>query len=92
MKLSGGWGSPKQRARGTWKPKVRWEVLGLQKPRSGSLMTSMEDIRQQALSLANAELKQGTRSPTAERNAKVAPHAPDNRGATLRIKRRADNG
>jgi hypothetical protein len=87
-----GWGSTKNRPRGTRKPKVRWEVLGLQNPLGGSLMTSMEYIRQQALSLANAELKQGTRSPTAERNAKVTTHAPDNRGATLRIKRRADIG
>jgi hypothetical protein len=54
-------------------------------------MASMEDIRQQALSLANAELKQGTRSPTAERNAKVSSHAPDI-GGTMRIKRRADSG
>jgi hypothetical protein len=90
MKLSGGWGSNtarKKRARGTRKPKVRWEVLGLQNPLGASLMTSMEDIRQQALSLASSELKQGTRSPTAERNAKVTTHAPDSsnkrrRGAT----------
>ena len=86
------WGSTaKNRARGTRKPKVRWEVLGLQNPLGAGVMPSMEDIRQQALSLANGELKQGTRSPTAERHAKVTSHAPDI-GAALRIKRRADSG
>ncbi len=86
MKLSGGWGSNKSRARGTRKPKVRWEVLGLQNPLDGRLMTSMEDIRQQALSLANAGLKQGL----ASRRLTEMPgttHASDNRGL---IKRRAD--
>ena len=83
MKLSGGWGSNKHRARGTLKPRIRWEDLGLQNPLSGSRMTSMEDIRQQAVSLANAELKQETRSPTAERHAKVTLHAPDNRGGSI---------
>jgi hypothetical protein len=52
----------KNRARATRKPKVRWEVLGLQHPLTARLMTSIEDIRQQALSLAGSELKQGTRS------------------------------
>ena len=88
MKLSGGWGSNKNRARGTRKPKVRWEVLGLQNPLDGRLMTSMEDIRQQALSLANAGLKQGL----ASRRLTEMPgttNASDNRGL---IKRRADIG
>ena len=88
MKLSGGWGSNKNRARGIRKPKVRWEVLGLQNPLDGRLMTSMEDIRQQALSLANAGLKQGL----ASRRLNEMPgttHASDNRE---RIKRRADIG
>ena len=80
-----GWGSTKHRTRGTRKPKVRWEVLGLQNPLGAGLMTSMEEIRQQALSLANAELKQGTRSPTAERNPKVTSMLLT-KGATLRIK------
>ena len=88
MKLSGGWGSNKHRARGSRKLKVRWEVLGLQNPLDGSLKTSMEDIRQQALSLANAGLKQGV----ASRRLNAMPgttHALDNRG---QIKRRADIG
>jgi hypothetical protein len=67
----------KNRARATRKPKVRWEVLGLQNPLAARLMTSIEDIRQQALSLAGSELKQGTRSRTTEQNAKVTTHAPD---------------
>jgi hypothetical protein len=89
MMFSGGWGSTKNRARGSRKLKVRWEVLGLQNPLDGNLKTSIEDIRQQALNLANAGLKQETRSPTAERNAKATTHALDNRG---QIKRRADIG
>jgi hypothetical protein len=88
MKLSGGWGSNKNRTRGIRKPKVRWEVLGLQNPLDGRLMTSMEDIRQQALSLANAGLKQGL--PSRRLNEMPGTtHASDNRG---RIKRRADIG
>ena len=64
MKLSGGWGSNKHRARGTRKPKVRWDVLGLPLSLQGTRETSsMEDIRQQALSLANAGLKQGDSLP-----------------------------
>ena len=93
MGFTHGWGSSEQarKNRVRRKPKVRWDVLGLPLAVGTREKSSMEDIRQQALSLANAELKQGTRSPTAERNAKVTSHAPDI-GASLRIKRRADSG
>jgi hypothetical protein len=90
MKVYGGWGSKKarnNRARATRKPKIRWEVLGLQNPILASLKTSMEDIRQQVSSLARCRLEQDARSCTAERNAKATDQAPDSsnkrrRGAT----------
>ena len=56
MKLSAGWGSNKVRKnrRGIRKPKVRWEVLGLQSP----LAISMDDIRQQVTHMTNSWLEQ----------------------------------
>jgi hypothetical protein len=88
MRLSGGWRSNtdrKNRARATRKPRVRWEVLGLQNPLAARLMTSMDDIRQQALSLASSELKQGTRSPMAERDSKATTHASDSNNKRRRV-------
>jgi hypothetical protein len=58
MMFTGGWGSNKgrkRRARGIRKPKVRWEVLGLQNP----LATPIEDIRQQVSRMANSWLEEG---------------------------------
>jgi hypothetical protein len=90
MKLSTGWRADKtrkNRARATRKPKIRWEVLGLPSPLDTSLTTSMEDIRRQVSNMASRGFGQGTRSRTAEREAKTANHAPDStskrrRGAT----------
>ena len=90
MKLSTGWRadkSRKNRARATRKPKIRWEVLGLPRPLDTSLTTSMEDIRLQVSNMASRGFGQGTRSRTAEREAKTTSHAPDSsskrrRGAT----------
>ncbi len=90
MKLSTGWRADKtrkNRARATRKPKIRWEVLGLPSPLDPSLTTSMEDIRQQVSNMASRGFGQGTRSRTAEREAKATNHAPDStskrrRGAT----------
>ncbi len=90
MKLSTGWRADKtrkNRARATRKPKIRWEVLGLPNPLDTSLTTSMEDIRRQVSSMASRGFGQGTRSRTAEREAKTTDHAPDSnskrrRGAT----------
>jgi len=90
MKIYSGWGSMKvrnKRARATRKPKIRWEILGLQDPLRASLTTAMEDIRQQVSSLARCGLEQSTRSCAAERNAKATDQAPDSsnkrrRGAT----------
>jgi hypothetical protein len=80
MMLSSGWRADKtkkNRARATRKPKIRWEVLGLPNPLDNSRMTSMEDIRRQVSSMASRGFGQGTRSRTAERDAKTTGHAPD---------------
>jgi hypothetical protein len=90
MKLSTGWRTDKtrkNRARATRKPKIRWEVLGLPGPLDTSLTTSMEDIRMQVSNMASRGFGQGTRSRTAEREAKTTSHAPEannkrRRGAT----------
>ena len=90
MKLSTGWRADKtrkNRARATRKPKIRWEVLGLPNPLDTSLTTSMEDIRRQVSSMASRGFGLGTRSRTAEREAKTTNHASDSsskrrRGAT----------
>src|SRR6185503_3745723 len=83
MKLSPGWRADKtrkNRARATRKAKVRWEVLGLPGPIDTSLTTSMEDIRQQVSNMASCGFGQGTRSRTAEREAKTPNRAPDSSG------------
>jgi len=80
MKLSSGWRADKtrkNRARATRKPKIRWEVLGLPNPLDNSSMTSMEDIRRQVSNMASRGFGQGTRSRTAEREAKTTGHIPD---------------
>jgi hypothetical protein len=80
MKLSTGWRADKtrkNRARATRKPKIRWEVLGLPSPLDTSLTTSMEDIRLQVSNMASRGFGQGTRSRTAEREAKTTSHAPE---------------
>jgi hypothetical protein len=90
MKLSTGWRadkSRKNRARATRKPKIRWEVLGLPNPLDARLTSSMEDIRQQVSNMASRGFGQGTRSRTAEREAKTtnhtsAPTGKRRRGAT----------
>ena len=80
MKLSSGWRADKtrkNRARATRKPKIRWELLGLPNPIDSSLRTSMEDIRRQVSSMASRGFGQGTRSRTAEREAKTTDHPAD---------------
>jgi hypothetical protein len=87
MKLSTGWRADKtrkNRARATRKPKIRWEVLGLPSPPDASLTTSMEDIRQQVSNMASRGFGQGTRSRTAEREAKTITRAPDSTGKRRR--------
>ena len=79
MKLSTGWRADKtrkNRAQATRKPKIRWEVLGLPTPLDPSLTLSMEDIREQVSNMASRGFGQGTRSRTAEREAKTTSHVP----------------
>jgi hypothetical protein len=87
MKLSPGWRADKtrkNRARATRKAKVRWEVLGLPGPIDTSVATSMADIRQQVSNLASCGFGQGTRSRSAEREAKTPKRAPDASGKRRR--------
>lgn len=87
MKLSTGWRADKtrkNRARATRKPKIRWEVLGLPMPLDTSLTTSMEDIRKQVSNMASRGFGQGTRSRTAEREAKTTNHVPASTGKRRR--------
>ena len=74
----------KHQARATRKPKIRWEILGLQSLPVASLTTSMDDIRREA---RLASLNQGHRSCVAARNANTPSQALDSsnksrRGAT----------
>lgn len=87
MKLSTGWRADKtrkNRARATRKPKIRWEVLGLPGPLDTSATASMDDIRQQVSNMASRGFGQGTRSRTAEREAKTTKHAPESSGKRRR--------
>jgi hypothetical protein len=87
MKLSPGWRADKtrkNRARATRKAKVRWEVLGLPGPIDTNVTTSMEDIRQQVSKMASCGFGQGTRSRSAEREAKAPNRAPDASGMRRR--------
>lgn len=87
MKLSTGWRADKtrkNRARATRKPKIRWEVLGLPGPLDTSATASMDDIRQQVSNMASRGFGQGTRSRTAEREAKTTKLAPESSGKRRR--------
>jgi hypothetical protein len=87
MKLSPGWRASKTRktrAQATRKAKIRWEVLGLPGPVDTNLTTSMEDIRRQVSNMASRGFGQGTRSRTAEREAKTTSRAPDSNGKRRR--------
>jgi hypothetical protein len=74
MKISGGWrgGKPgKKRVRPSYKPKIRWELLGLLNPNIEETSTPIETIRREVSSLASRGFGQGTRSRlgTSEGNA-----------------------
>jgi len=65
MKISGGWrgGKPgKKRVRPSYKPKIRWELLGLSNPNIEEATTPIETIRREVSSLASRGFGQGTRS------------------------------
>ena len=80
MKVSTVWGANKaarKRKRTVLKPKIRWDVLGLQDPQIEGPSVSMEDIRRQVTSLASRGLGPGTRSRSGPKNqpGHVAPNA-----------------
>ena len=65
MKMSTAWGSNKSSRKGkrtVIKTKIPWGVLGLQDPDLDNSVSSIEDIRRQATSMASRGLGPGTRS------------------------------
>ena len=65
MKISGGWRggkAGKKKVRPSYKPKIRWELLGLTDPSMDETATPIETIRREVSSLASRGFGQGTRS------------------------------
>jgi hypothetical protein len=89
MKMSTVWGANKagrKRKRTVLKPKIRWDVLGLQDPQIEGPSVSMEDIRRQVTSLASRGLGPGTRSRSGAKNS--ADHVTSNVTTPIRKPRR----
>jgi hypothetical protein len=73
MKISGGWrgGKPsKKKVRPSYKPKIRWELLGLSDPSLDETSTPIESIRREVSSLASRGFGQGTRSRSTDQDRK----------------------
>lgn len=73
MKISGGWrgGKPsKKKVRPSYKPKIRWELLGLSDPSLEETSTPIESIRREVSSLASRGFGQGTRSRSTDQDRK----------------------
>jgi hypothetical protein len=65
MNISAVWKSNKtgkRKNRPVYKPKIRWELLGLTDPSLTESTTSIETIRKEVSSLASRGFGQGTRS------------------------------
>jgi len=89
MKMSTVWGANKavrKRKRTVLKPKIRWDVLGLQDPQTEGPSVSMEDIRRQVTSLASRGFGSGTRSRSGAKNS--PDHAASNVTTPIRKRRR----
>lgn len=89
MKMSTVWGANKatrKRKRTLRKPKIRWDVLGLQDPQIEGPSVSMEDIRRQVTSLASRGFGSGTRSRSGAKNS--PDHAASNVTTPIRKRRR----
>lgn len=89
MKMSTVWGANKatrKRKRALRKPKIRWDVLGLQDPQIEGPSVSMEDIRRQVTSLASRGFGSGTRSRSGAKNS--PDHAASNVTTPIRKRRR----
>lgn len=92
MKLSGTWRdgkAGKKKTRPAYRPKIRWELLGLSNPDLDEPATSIETIRKEVSSLASRGFGQGTRLRSTNQGSKShgkGPHAgsprPKRRGAT----------
>ena len=52
----------KKKTRPAYKPKIRWELLGLSDPEATESTPSIESIRKEVSSLASRGFGQGTRS------------------------------
>lgn len=85
MKLSGAWRggkASKKKTRPAYRPKIRWELLGLSNPHVDESATSIETIRKEVSSLASRGFGQETRSRSTNQGAKShekAPHAASRR-------------
>ncbi|HEY6083884.1 MAG TPA: hypothetical protein VIU63_00725 [Nitrospira sp.] len=65
MKISAAWkgtNSRKKKNRPVYKPKIRWELLGLSDPDQAEPTTTIETIRKEVSSLASLGFGQGTLS------------------------------
>lgn len=64
MKITGGWRggkASKKKVRPSYKPKIRWELLGLSDPSLDETSTPIESIRKAVSSLASHGFGQETR-------------------------------
>jgi hypothetical protein len=74
MKISAVWKGNnvgKKKTRPAYKPKIRWELLGLSDPDLTESTTSIETIRKEVSSLASRGFGQGTRSRLTGQDTKV---------------------
>ena len=66
MKISSTWKSGKsgkKKQRPTYRPKIRWELLGLSDPQNAELATSIETIRKQVSALTREGFGLESRTP-----------------------------
>lgn len=87
MKISAVWKSNnpgKKKNRPTYKPKIRWELLGLSDPDLNQTTTSIDTIRKEVSSLASRGFGQGTRSRTNNGNSRTRGRSRQVGGAKVR--------
>ena len=73
MNTSWGTKAPHRRKRAILRTKVRWEVLGLQKPDQMASTMSIEDIRRQITSAASQGLSADTVSRSRQKEGRPKP-------------------
>lgn len=79
----------KKKTRPSYKPKIRWELLGLSDPSLAEPATSIETIRREVSSLASRGFGQGTRSRTTAQNGKG--QGKNRRGVGVQVIRHRSN-